>query len=1169
MTEVVFRRLDEPGLYITADADPETAQFVYVDAWSTKDEIRLEEVWPCSGRGAFCFLPYLPAKADYHHFVKEISRRYTGLNSHFLLWISDPGNLDTIRLIKVSGSTEYRTQNQQDYYFRNSTLRIPKFCKCDLNEGRNGLVITRSTNTPKLIQEGGSARNNSSALEVAIESVELPLSVNAQGMLQFDLDLTEGDLDALDVGLRYFSRDADSKEGDRSQRYPVFNLTGEARVPLRASIDPFDLNDATRTYYAFRRGGDGTATALSSYFRTHLGHPVTLTPKVDAPPSSPEGARLLFVNKPVQGEESGQGGYESVYLMPAGEFALGLGQTPAGRSNNADHPLLCGLLATETIGFEPGGDTLRFVEGRPAYAPNFPFAAVSPVGPPVDPDARLLTDKYTTAWMGIRRTAADTGPGAGVREYSVQPQGASLYGKDALVHEHYPDLLGFCGSGIPRSAADEVVFPMVPYAGVVAGTAQSFDAPTLDQYESQVIGPARLGLIAEAQRASRNLTEAGGPGNAATAEVRSCTTPSGLIVKIKPDGSWAEVKLAQNRAAGVEMKFTGLQPALQQAFQSNQLFLVIANAEKLGELTGPDSGEPPANAFYNTMYIGDWRLDVNVGQENTYGDYRNVLIFKFRTGTLEDLVRNPELWTQRNEFGAPSHRSQPDKPPDPKELVIVSQWLQGYIDEAKRQEEDPYFADFRHIITDPHWTGILVLKVTVSQLPDQLSGLLGGIDRSRFYAHHWGVAMNTIDPQQVDLADDSATFGLISYVDPAFEPAKLGPIPPEAGETYDFKVLALRVLFENAAVKTFESMAQLTLNEIFAEPVSHMGDEENLYNSILLKGSYQNQEGENLYVLDAVEDNTFYFDSNLLNKVEIVKARFSTVSETSERVTSRFSLWGFMDFKVVRQKTDDAESMVDLFSFGGAPGNEKARRQGLRFSGLAVDMTLDVEATEGDESRTLSFDASRIAFDIEQSTPREGSLYENLALTLDRLVQGDGGIRPDDLGYLPVQSDFPLSGAGDRWYGLRFRLNMGSPGELAGKVNLTSQLLLAWSPGSPADADSYPAAIGLKLPGTGGGASLLSLQGVMQLSIGGIRLLHLQGKDGPSNSFMMVLSEIALKFLGLLKLPPNGATAFYLFGNPRAGGKAGKLGWYAVYNQEQPKRANLMALPNNDGEGAG
>lgn len=1169
MTEVAFQRLDE-GLYITPDADPETAQFVYVDAWSTKDEIRLEDAWAYPGSGVFCFLPYLPPKADYQHFVKEISRGYIGLNSHFLLWISDPGKLDTIRLIKVSGSTEYRTQNQRDYYFRNSILRIPKFCKCDLNQGRNGLIITRAKNTPQLIRENDPASTNFPALNVAIESVELPLSVSAQGLLQFDLDLTEGDLDALDVGLRYFAGDADGNEGDRSQRYPVFHLTGDAKVPLRASLAPFDLNDVTRTCYAFRRGGDETVPALSSYFRTDLGQPVTLTPRVDASPSVPEGARLLFVNKPVQGEEFGEGGYESVYLMPAGEFTLGLGPTPAGRSNNADHPLLCGLLATETIAFEPGADTLRFIEGRPAYAPNFPFAAVSPVGPPVDPDARPLMDKYTTAWMGIRRTTADAGPGAGAREYSVQPQGASLYGKDALVHGHYPDLLGFCGSGIPLSAADEMVFPMVPYAGVVAGAAHSFDAPTLDQYESQVIGPARLGLIAEAQRASRNLTEAGVSRDTATAETRSCTTPSGLIVKIKPDGSWAEVKLAQNEAAGVEMKFTGLQPALQQAFQSNQLFLVIANADKLGELTSPDSGESPANAFYNTMYIGDWRLDVNVGQENTYGDYRNVLIFKFRTGALEDLVRNPELWTQRNEFGAPSDRSQPDKLPDPKELVIVSQWLQEYIDEAKRQEEDPYFAPFRRIIADPHWTGILALKVTVSQLPDQLSGLLGGIDRSRFYAHHWGVAMNTIDPQQVDQADDSATFGLISYLDPAYEPsAQPGPIPPETGETYEFKVLALRVLFENAAVKIFESTAQLTLNEIFAEPVSHMSDEVNLYNSILLKGSYQNQEGENLYVLDAVEDNTFYFDSNLLNKVEIVKARFSTVSETRERVTSRFSLWGFMDFKVVRQKTDDAESMVDLFSFG-TPGNEKAHRQGLRFSGLAVDMTLDLEATEGDESRTLSFDASRIAFDIEQSTPREGSLYENLALTLDGLVQGDGGTRPDDLDYLPVQSDLPLSGAGDRWYGLRFRLNMGSPGELTGKVNLTSQLLLAWSPGSPADADSYPAAIGLKLPGTGGGASLLSLQGVMQLSIGGIRLLHLQGKDGQRGSFMMVLSEIALKFLGLLKLPPNGATAFYLFGNPRAGGKAGKLGWYAVYNQDQSKGANPMALPKNDnGEGAG
>jgi hypothetical protein len=51
-------------------------------------------------------------------------------------------------------------------------------------------------------------------------------------------------------------------------------------------------------------------------------------------------------------------------------------------------------------------------------------------------------------------------------------------------------------------------------------------------------------------------------------------------------------------------------------------------------------------------------------------------------------------------------------------------------------------------------------------------------------------------------------------------------------------------------------------------------------------------------------------------------------------------------------------------------------------------------------------------------------------------------------------------------------------------------------------------------------------------------------------SFLLVLHQIALRFMGLLKLPPSGDTDFYLFGNPKSGGRASGLGWYAVYRKK-------------------
>jgi hypothetical protein len=91
--------------------------------------------------------------------------------------------------------------------------------------------------------------------------------------------------------------------------------------------------------------------------------------------------------------------------------------------------------------------------------------------------------------------------------------------------------------------------------------------------------------------------------------------------------------------------------------------------------------------------------------------------------------------------------------------------------------------------------------------------------------------------------------------------------------------------------------------------------------------------------------------------------------------------------------------------------------------------------------------------------------------------------------------------------------------------------------------------VGIQLPGTGGGAKLISLQSVLKLSIGQIRL----GFDADKRSFLLQLTDIALKFFGLLKIPPGGSTLFYLFGNPQSDGKPSGLGWYAMYRKDAEK----------------
>ena len=88
---------------------------------------------------------------------------------------------------------------------------------------------------------------------------------------------------------------------------------------------------------------------------------------------------------------------------------------------------------------------------------------------------------------------------------------------------------------------------------------------------------------------------------------------------------------------------------------------------------------------------------------------------------------------------------------------------------------------------------------------------------------------------------------------------------------------------------------------------------------------------------------------------------------------------------------------------------------------------------------------------------------------------------------------------------------------------------------------------------TAGGAELISLENVLKLSFGQIRLTLDPGDKNRAGGFLLMLTEIALKFLGLLKIPPSGSSSFYLFGNPAPGAGPSSLGWYAQYAKDQPQ----------------
>lgn len=920
-----------------------------------------------------------------------------------------------------------------------------------------------------------------------------------------------------------------------------------------SGITPLEQYNSRRTYFDMvGTDSDDKPVELVSFYRTVYGDTINLLPQVT---TANNALPSRFVFSP---GELTEGSLNNFHLSPEGEFLIKNGNKSDGKHVD----MLCGLQGTEFFTVKPldadkKGDKISFLSLQPAYSDKFPFQPTSPVAAPPVIDPVVLNDKYTTSWATIvKGTTQNT-------KYVAQPKGSALFGKDSKI-DMGVYLYGHTTPGFELDSAKDILFPMPPYAGVTtAGGPTSFTAEQTQNFESQILSGLRRNIVAKGT-ISPPLKKAnmGVNGN----EIVSTSTPTGLIAELSgnPDNySWDKVLLGQN--GEYNMAFNNPDPKLLQALQTSDLFLVTANNDNLG---GSD--------FKKHMMIEDWGIEANVGSDIsiTYNDYSNIMIIKGRKGALfvpasgepntpgyvaaSGLVMNSNQWTNADTFSCPKGANK-----NTDELIILSQWIQNYFKQASEQDpSSPYFQKFNSIAKDKNWTGTIFLRTDIKDLPTNLTGIMAGVRYpSNFKAHHFAIEISPVSPGDNGPnlgTHPSSMFGLIYYEDKYFvNQTPVQPVTPTNSNPYDFCLLTLKVLFENTAVKKFESYAQLTLNKLYGSRVTGLGaNASSSLNTVVLNGSLQMTNGQPVYAMGSSADSTLYLDNNILKKVEVTNIILTTLDDgaTSGEILTEFGMSGYLDYNVISETVssgnDEITEIFDVFSFGNLKGNDN-NHQGLYYSNLGIDMSFTKKAMEQAESKNLqvkatyAFNSSEITFDIAKSTPRPKSFFLSMALDMESLVIGTPEADLKKLGYLQVLSDVRLgSVAGDVWYGLKFQMNMGTPGELAGKVGLISHFIVAWSPKSSAKDTAYKAQLGIMLPGTGGGAKLISLQSVMTLSIGQIKLVYNKKQE----AFLLMLTEIALKFLGMLKVPPSGSTLFYLFGNPKGDGKSSGLGWYAQYS---------------------
>jgi hypothetical protein len=991
-----------------------------------------------------------------------------------------------------------------------------------------------------------------------------------------------------DPGLQYLYVAAQPNTPPGRISYPIFRDSSATRA-LKGAIDPLDtrnegLADADLTAGLIRSGFTfSDPAALPSTLTTVEGKPVSLWPRGGAGSVGslvPHAGGLGFV-----AYKNAAGG--TIYqFAPFGDFALSVDGVPAG---TPEQRLLPGLFGSEYLTFTtmpagaPSPDLLRWRPCQPAYAPVYPFQSVSLNNPSSGAlVARLTTSIPVPGAAGFpARTAWATivaGQGSAAINYSAQPAGAPLYAPDGIKPNSIAaataaDILGSAPplAALPTPAGFAV--PVVPYTGIAAPVSGA----EAGRFESEILSPTRKALITPHTTAALRAHRVAAQLSATAVETKTATTPQGLLAEVPKNGhgNYRKVTLAvpSDSQTMPDFAFCSLTEALTDALQTNQLFLVAVNNKNLGTSVSWCPGQPRTDCeegdeaqFLNSIDIAGWTFVANIGADALPTDYRNVLIMKFCDGSLRDRLKNPNQWSSPADFSQLAGTGTIDGAFASLALTGLATWLTDFVDAgiAKADGTDSsqaaLYKNFKAIVTDNNWNGFIVLNadLPLSALPAQIAGIGAGIDLERFVGHHFGSSVSRIKANGDALSIDgvSSLFGLIDYVDPTYAQniASGGradnPIPIPTKNGYGFTVLQLQVLFAQAKLKIFRSRIQLSMDALFSSPIQSttFDGRAQTIPALVLDGSALTQNGQTVYVYEQTRSYVFIPNSSAVNAIGVSRVQFNTLNaDPGGRVNSRFLLWGSFDFTLMMQSGGDGQAQpvpFDFLSFGSvspAQGEtEGTLGRGLSFANLQIQMGY-AEATP--QVVDFAFDPGNLAFDVAASAPRQKSLFNGFALQVTDFIAAPADKTPADYGFLPV---LPQGVSIDRlkgpWYGIKYKLDMGTPGALASAAGFSSSFATIWAPAS-LRGDGFPQIFaGLSLPGAAPAASAFSLQGVVKLSTGPIKLSYAPAADTTDSFYTLALEDIGIKILGIVKLPPSTTIRFFLFGDPA--GK-GSLGWWA------------------------
>ena len=1174
------------------DASAQTAGFLATAEGAAS--LTLTETW-ADTTGLYVFLDEAPTEAN--SFISDLIQWQAQLPSNIgtrVGWfdgINQPQPQWRVQTLEVTiqGARQV-TRQRMDIDFHGMAYSISGGLDIAVaSQGTNlwGLEFT-GTLTAQVLAPGGTFAASGDAF--------LAFNTDGLGTWQFEIGLAAPtgadptDLDRLGAGIRFFTSDSD----DRIETLELAPLTQTAACSLFVRLDPLRPLSPERCFFSFfpQDGQTGGAPpSFTSGYTTKSGFGIDLTPMAGT--ANLSDARLVFAQAPQSVGTVGQVPIR-VYLTPEGSYRP---TSNEGSGMAAAPDLLCGMSGLESVSLTTGADArLNFYSGGRAFAPP-------QQGEPVSGDALALTGLGTTAWAYPS--------GTGGSGYFAQAEHAPFYSAGAAGFLNFFDLET---GRLPDTHDEAAAFPLAPYRGLSeakTGLAKRLEAAAIAPERRRTIGQS-IDLEPDAEQVATETVVA---------------TPQGMVAKVTNDATpWPWLAIGNNSDGGEpDIRFTEIKETFSQALQTNHLFMVLGNPDLfMQHASVPYQLSPvilgmiaslPANkmraslvsavranqaaanyplyndeASFDAMlatatsgvsppmtdaerltfqryagqllaHIGGWSFQLSprnwlnpdrIGAENSF------LVMKYTVGrTLRDLIKDIPAWSWPEVSAANSDPFAAQKAIlDLIEDAEIAQVSLAAVSGAHPKN------DFLKIVDDPNWTGVLALSVDVplDALPPALQPLAAGVDPSKFYAHHLGLTVTPFSSAGGTISSEkTASFGLIDYQNPVDQYT-------DKTIAFAFRVLELTVAFENAALTSFASQAQLLVNRLFGAFTRLYPSEHG--NNLILDGVYQQQRQANgqvqdTYVFGMRGSGTFQLESGTLQKVGINSAQMVTVkapdqAANDDHVSAVFQLAGTLNFAEPPDFDPycfGSEPEVLIPPGGIGPIVPVEPESYLKFSNLAVKM--DFSLANAEEVK-FSVADSNIALDLAGSIARPNSLISRFPVHLTGLVTtpdpllspASKPVSAEDLGFVSINAPIEQGLLSAPWYGLVYQIDLGSLGALAGSAGLSVKLLAAWS---PATLNSTPSMfLGIALPGVKDGLGIdLPLQGILNL---GFRTIEFQASEDANGlrSYLMRLRDFGLRVLGL-SFPP-GHNDITLFGNPDQGANT-KLGWYASYASDTDSNA--------------